>query len=427
MSATDFDSIDFFDAGELYDDPYPYYEYCRSHGPVWQEPHHGVYMVTGYDECQRLYHDTEAFSNAAVTSGPFAPWPEPLEGDDISATIEKHRDVIPFSDQLPSFDPPKHTAHRSLLGRLITPKRLKEQEEFMWTLADQRIDTFIERGECEFLWDYAGPFTLFVVAELLGVPREQHEQYRQELQGDDSELRMASQVGPEMEHKPLSFLYERFTKFIEDRRKAPQDDVMTLMANARFPDGTLPEPLDVALIAANLFSAGGETTARLLGQMLKRIGEDPEMQQRLRDDRGLITNFIEEILRLDPPIQCEFRLARLTTELGGVKVPAGSNLLVLAAAANRDPAKFEAPGEFRLGRSNYRQHFTFGSGVHACAGAPLARGEARISAERLFDRVADIRISEKAHGPAGERRYEWTRTHMLRGLQKLHLEFTPIG
>ena len=99
----------------------------------------------------------------------------PLEGDDISAIIEEHRDALPFSDQLPTFDPPKHTAHRGLLMRLITPKRLKENEEFMWRLADRQIDEFLDRGECEFVHDYANPFTLLVIADLLGVPEDDHD------------------------------------------------------------------------------------------------------------------------------------------------------------------------------------------------------------------------------------------------------------
>src|SRR5262244_3165787 len=225
---TDFDVIDFFRARPLYQDPYPYYDYLRAHGAVWREPHHGVVMVTGYEYSVAVPTATETFSNCNAVSGPFARWPVPLEGDDISEIIEKYRDQLPFSDQLPTFDPPKHTAHRALLLRLITPKRLKENEEFMWRLADRQLDEFISRGKCEFLRDYAGPFTLLVIADLLGVPEEQHEQFRKELQGDHKPTQ-----GPDgkMKHKPLEFLYERFTKFIEDRRQKPRDDVMTKLAH----------------------------------------------------------------------------------------------------------------------------------------------------------------------------------------------------
>lgn len=426
MSTSDFDAIDFFRAGALYQNPYPYYEYLRAHGPVWREPHHAVVMVTGYEEAIVVYHDTATFSNCNAVAGPFATWPVPLEGDDLGGIIEKYRDALPFSDQLPTFDPPKHTAHRALLGRLLTPKRLKENEEFMWRLADRHIDEFLGRGECEFIHDYASPFTLLVVADLLGVPEDQHEQFRKELQGDRRPNQSLDDHGT-VAHKPLEFLYQRFTHFIEERRRAPRGDVMTGLATATFPDGTLPEVRDVMLIASNLFAAGQETTARLLGVMLQLIGERPELQQLLRGERDRIPNFVEECLRLETPLQSTFRLAKVPTTIGGVPIPAGTTVMLLPAAANRDPRRFDDPAEFRLDRPNWRQHLAFGSGVHSCAGAPLARAEARVSAERLLDRMTEIRISEKAHGPAGARRYEYPKTYMLRGLEHLQLQFKPIA
>ncbi len=423
MSSSDFDAIDFFRAKPLFQNPYPYYEYLREKGPVWREPHHGVVMITGYDEAMAVYNDTETFSSCNSVTGPFAGFPVPLEGDDVSGLVEQYRDDLPFSDQLPTFDPPKHTAHRALLMRLITPKRLKENEGFMLRLADRQIDEFLGRGECEFVSEYAGPFTLLVIADLLGVPEVDHETFRDELQGN----RSRKGPGSAMAHKPLEFLYESFTSYIENRRRDPGDDVMTGLATAPVPDGSLPEVRDVMLIAANLFAAGQETTARLLGTALRLIGEDPDLQKSLRDERDRIPNFIEETLRFESPIQGDFRLARVPTTVGGVDVPAGTTAMLLNGAANRDPRQFEDPCEFRPDRENARQHIGFGFGIHTCAGAPLARAEARVSLERLFDRTADITISGSAHGQPGEHRYEYTPTHMLRGLEWLHLEFTPIA
>ncbi len=415
-----FDEIDFFRARPLYQDPYPYYEYLRSHGPVWREPHRGVVMVTGYEEAMAVLTDTTRFSNCNTVSGVFASFPVPLEGDDVSDVIEQYRDTLPFSDQLPSFDPPKHTAHRALLMRLITPKRLKENEEFMWRLADRQIDEFLERGACEFVHDYANAFTLLVIADLLGVPEEDHATFREQLQGEDRPVNSA------MAHKPLEFLYDRFTEYIEDRRRDPRPDVMTQLATATFPDGTLPEVHDVMLIASNLFAAGQETTARMLSTAFRLIGERPELQQALRDDRDLIPRLVEEVVRLESPIQGNFRLSRVPTTVGGVELPAGTTLMILIGAANRDPRQFESPAQLRLDRPNGRQHIGFGFGIHACAGAPLARAEGRVSIERLLDRMTDITVSEARHGPPGGRRYFYTPIYMLRGLENLHLDFTPV-
>jgi cytochrome P450 len=292
----------------------------------------------------------------------------------------------------------------------------------MWRLADRQLDELLGRDGCEFIHDYASPFTLLVIADLLGVPEADRPSFRDELQGDHRPT-----AGGPMAHKPLEFLYERFTSYIEDRRREPRDDVMTKLATVPFPDGSLPEVTDVMLIASNLFAAGQETTARLLGTMLRLMGERPELQQLLRDERGLIPAFVEEALRLESPLQGQFRLARVATTIGGLHIAPGTSVFVMPGAANRDPRQFEAPDELRLDRSNGRQHIGFGFGVHVCAGAPLARAEARVTAERLLDRMTGIRVSESGHGPAGARRYEYTPIYLLRGLERLELEFTPAG
>jgi cytochrome P450 len=378
-------------------------------------------MITGFQEAMAVYNDAATFSSCNTVAGPFAEWPVPLEGDDISDVIEQYRDRLPFSDQLPSFDPPRHTAHRGLLMRLITPKRLKENEEFMWRLADRQIDEFIVRGECEFIHEYANSFTLLVIADLLGVPEEDHEELCEELQGD---RRPTNASGP-VAHKPLEFLYQRFTKYIEERRREPRADVMTSLATAPLPDGSLPEVDDVMLIAANLFAAGQETTARLLGTMFRLLGDRPELQQQLREERDRIPAFVEESLRLETPLHAQFRLARVPATVGGVDLPAGTTVMLLNGAANRDPRQFDDPDELRLDRPNGRHHLGFGFGIHTCAGAPLARAEARVTVERFLDRTTDIRISEAAHGPASARRYEYSPIYLLRGLEQLHLELTP--
>jgi cytochrome P450 len=181
------------------------------------------------------------------------------------------------------------------------------------------------------------------------------------------------------------------------------------------------------LIASNLFAAGQETTARMLGTALRLIGENPELQQRLRDQRDRIPAFVEECVRLESPIQGNFRLARVPTTVGGIDLPAGTTVMVLNGAANRDPRQFDDPADVRLDRPNGRQHVGFGFGIHACAGAPLARAEGRVSLERLLDRMSDIRVSETEHGPPGDRHYFYTPIYMLRGLEQLHLEFTPVA
>jgi cytochrome P450 len=420
----DFETIDFFRDDAVQADLYPYLDEARARCPVWREPHHDVVLVTGYEEAVAVYNDTETFSSCTAVTGPFPGFPVPLTGDDVTELIEQHRDELPMGDQLPTLDPPVHTAHRGLLMRLITPKRLKENEAFMWQLADRVLDPFLADGAGEFIGEFAGPFTLLVIADLLGVPEEDRAEFAARLQ---TRARSDGGVGSTgeatMEHHPLAYLYERFTDYIDDRRRQPQDDVLTGLATATFPDGSLPEVIDAVRVAANLFSAGQETTVRLLGAALMLLAEDPELQQQLRRERDRIPNFIEETLRFESPIKGDFRLSRVPTTVGGVDLPAGTTVMVLNAAANRDPRHFDDPATFDPTRANARQHVSFGRGIHTCPGAPLARAEARVALERLLDRTTDIRISEEHHGPAGARRYHYLPTFILRGVTQLHLEF----
>jgi len=412
---TDLEASNFFRDRSVQDDPYGYYDALRSRSPVWQEPHYGVYMVTGYDEALAVYNDATNFSSCNAVSGPFKKFPVPFEGDDISEIIEQYRDELPFSDQLPSFDPPRHTAHRKLLMRLLTPQRLRANEEFMWRLADHQLNEFIDKGTCEFISAYAAPFTLLVIADLEGVPESDHGMFKEHL----------AALPDQMEHKPLEFLYDQFTAYIEDRRQHPRKDIMTAMAVATFPDGSTPEVKDVALLAANLFAGGQETTVRLLSFGLQAIAERPELQHRLRTDRESIPNFIEETLRFESPLRGQFRLARTKVSVGGVEIPPGGTVMVLPGAANRDPGMFPEPTKYDIDRANARYHIAFGHGIHHCAGAHLARAEGRVTINRILDRTSDIRISEAEHGPPGDRRYQYLPTYFLRGLTKLTIEFDP--
>src|SRR5207245_11604065 len=227
-------------------------------------------------------------------------------------------------------------------------------------------------GRSELIQPYASPFTMPVIADLLGVPVDDHETFRTAL-GVRPDRAIGSTERDSMAHSPLEFLYERFTTYVEDRRRAPRDDVLTGLATATFPDGSTPEVIDVVRIAANLFAAGQETTVRLLPSALQFIGERPELQQLLRDHRDRIPNFIEETLRIESPVKGDFRLSRVPTMVGGVDVPAGTTVMVLNGAANRDPRRFEHPDEFVVDRPDARHHVSFGHGVHTCPGAPLAR------------------------------------------------------
>jgi cytochrome P450 len=423
---TELASVDYFSDAATTQNPYEYYEYLRSNGPVYQEPHQGVVAVTGYAEVMAAFKDVDAFSAVNAIGGPFPPLPFAPVGDDISDLIEEHRHQFPIFEHMVVMDPPHHEKARSLLGRLLTPRRLKENEDYIWTLADRQLDEFIANGHCEFLGQYGRPFATLAIADLLGVPEEDRPKLRYNLgAGDAPDARVGSLDQAPVGSNPLKYLDDLFSGYIAERRSTPREDVLTGLASATYPDGSIPPLLEVVRPATFLFGAGQETVTKLLSAAVRVLGDRPDIQDRLREDRRLIGPFIEEALRFESPTKVDFRLARKTTTLGDVPIKAGTVMMLCLGAANRDPRKFDDPSDFQLDRKNVREHIAFGRGIHTCAGAPLARVEGQVTINRMLDRMSDIRINSAKHGPVDHRSYHYEPTFLLRGLTELHIDFTP--
>jgi cytochrome P450 len=406
---------DFFTDPELIRDPDPFYAALRELGPVVREPHHGVFLVSGVEEILAVYADHASFSAVVAPLGPFVKLPTPAQGETIADVVANRSDEIPLSGQLFTLDPPEHTRHRALLSKLFTPNRLAENEEFMWTLADRLIDEFADRGEAELCEVYARPFTLLVIADLLGVPREDHARFRGWLQGEDTPV-AGDSAGKGGGDQVFANLNPYFARYVEERRTAPRADVLTQLATVRFPDGALPEVADVVRIAVTLFAAGQETTARLIATGMRVLAEQPSLADELRADPEAIPNFVEECLRFESPIKGPFRLALRDTKLAGVPIPAGSILMALNGAANRDPRVFSDGDRFDAKRPNARRNIAFGHGEHFCPGASLARAEARISFERLLARLDDLRLVDPSA-------LSYAPSFIIRGLNDLPLRF----
>ncbi|MFI5718988.1 cytochrome P450 [Nocardia sp. NPDC051750] len=424
---TDLASVNYFTDAQVAQDPYEYLAYLRSRNPVFREPHYGVVAVTGYQEANEAFRNTDAFSACVSIGGPFPPLPFVPEGDDITAQIEEHRHHFPIFEHMVTMDPPEHTRARMLLSRLLTPKRLKENEEYMWRLADRQLDEIVARGRCDFLDAYAKPFATLVIADLLGVPDSDRDEFRARLAGHkEPGSRVGALDSEPVGSNPLQWLEETFGEYIADRRATPREDILGVLASTTYPDGVEPEIIDVVRPATFLFAAGQETVTKLLSAAVRVLAERPELQRLVREDRSLVGSFIEESLRFESPTKVDFRLARKTTELGGIEIKAGTVLMLCIGAANRDPRKFDNPDEFLIDRRNAREHIAFGRGIHTCAGAPLARTEGQVTLNRMLDRVTDIAIDESVHGASGDRRYGYEPTFLLRGLRNLNITYTQV-
>lgn len=415
---------DFFSDPGVIQDPKSYFDRMRAKCPVAREPYHGTLMITGHAEIlEVLSRKDDTFSSAVSVVGPIPPLPFDPHGDDISEQLEAHRDQIPWSAHLASYDGRKHQEYRTLLGSLLTATRIKQNEDYLYGLVDRLIERFIDMGRCNVVPEFAHAVTTYAISDLMGIPEKDRAELLELIGVPPSQIEgdAVHKLGPD----PLIFLKERFDQYLRDRQANPRGDLLSDLANARLKDGSVP-PFDTISAAARfLFGAGQDTTSRLIAMAIKVLAEDPALQDRIRNQPTRIPDFLEEVLRYDAPVKVVYRLARRRTQVAGIDVPAGTILTLCLTGASNDPRHFEDPHRFDIDRPRVRDHMAFSRGAHACLGAPLGRLESRIALERILARTTSIRIDEQHHGPPNARRYRYEPTYSFRSLSDLYIEFTP--
>jgi len=436
----DYAKADFYTDTSLVEDPHSYFDFLREQGRVTRLPHRNVMAITGYEETVAIMLDTEHFSSINAVTGPIPGVPFEPEGDDISARVEAERKSFPFADQVVTETGQRHLDLRSIIATLFTPSRLKALEPSLRASADALIDEFVASGKVDLPEQYGGPYATLVIADLLGIPEEGRNRFREWLQ---NAVPATVGAGPEdMKDHPFAKIGKEVFAYLGKRRLANhpvlrpfarllgltgEGEILTELALARYPDGSKPSLVDITALGAFLFGAGQDTTNRLLANAFRVIATRPDVQAELRANPTRIGDFIEEILRFDGSVKSGGRLCVKTTTIGGVEIKAGTTILLSHMAANRDPARFENPNHFDMDRPKIKEHLAFGRGAHTCIGAPLARREVVVSIERLLARMGNIRLSDAYHGPEGARRFDYEPTYILRALRHLHLEFDPIG
>lgn len=415
---------DYFTDKSVLLNPYEYFDELRSHGPVYKLKGRDLVVVTGFQEAVEVLLNTADFSSVIAGAGPVVPLPFQPQGDDISEQIEACRHQIPGTDLMVNYDGAMHSAARSLLNPLFVPSRLKANEEFMFSLAEQLVREMVAKGGCEVINEVATPYVTLVIADLLGVPEEDRNEFRKVIDSGPPPGNMDAADKPQAS-RALQFMVGYFQRYLQDRRENPRDDVMTELATARFPDGSTPPLIEPVKAAMFLFAAGQDTSAKLLGNSIRFLADDPELQDRLRGDRSLIGQFIEEVLRLEGSAKATFRLAKRKTRVGGMELQAGDKLVVALSGANRDPRRWEDPTAIKLDRPKVKEHLAFGRGAHTCAGAPLARAEVRVLLDRFLERTSEISLSEEHHGPPSDRRVKYEASYIIRGLEQLYIKLKP--
>lgn len=416
---------DFFTDRTVLLDPYTWLNDSRAKGRARWMDDRDIVMVTGFAEATDVLLSGERFSSAIAAAGPTAKLPFEPQGDDITAQIAEHHHEFVGSEQFISYDGDRHKAARSMLTSLFVPSRLRANEVFMHDLAERMVARAVAERSCEVIGTIATPYVTLVIADLLGVPEEDHQVIFEAITSgpppgslDDADagssmMEMAKEIG------------RLFFGYVEDRRANPRADVLTDLSCAKNPDGSIPAAQDVVMLAIFLFAAGQDTSAKLLGNAVRYLAENIELQDRLRSDPKLVPDFIEEMLRLEGSTKVTHRLAQKNTWIGDLKAPVGSKIVASLAGANRDPARWDDPDTFVLGRPRIKEHLAFGRGAHTCIGAQLARAEVRVMLERLLAQTSSIALSEAHHGPAGNRKLDYEASYIIRGLEKLYIELVP--
>jgi cytochrome P450 len=417
---------DYFTDHDILKDPYAFFEAVRAHGPIYQPPGRDYLVVTGFAETLEILKNSEDFSAIIGLQGAAAPLPFTPEGPDITAEVEAHRHQFLGGDLLVNYDDKQHTFSRSLLTCLFTPSRLKANERFIADYSDELVGEAVARGEVELIKEISTPFVTMVIADLLGVPETDRQVFMDAIEAAPPPGSLDSGENDYTdENHPMVVMGTYFAQYVYDRRANPRDDILSELANAKFPDGSTPDPLEIVRLAVFLFGAGQDTSAKLLGNAMRFIIDQPGLQDELRQDPSRIPKLLEEVLRLEGSTKQTARLARRDTHIGDLAVPAGTKILLALSAANRDPARWTDPQDLLLDRPKIMEHVAFGRGKHVCAGAPLARVEVRIILEKFLKYTKSIELDETRHGSRGARVLDFEPSFIIRGLANLHLKLTP--
>lgn len=387
MSMTTYDPY----AADVMHDPYPYYEWLRENAPLFHDEVNRFWVISRYADVHWALRNHEVFSSN--------------EG------VGAERRPVPMMIAL---DPPDHTRLRRIVQHEFVPKAIAEWAPRVRQLVDARLDDALAAEQVDWPSVVAHPLPIQVIAEMLGVPGEDRIRFKH--WSDDTLDALGGGLAPEQSARVEAAIIE-FSQYLYDailtRRERPADDLISLLLNPR--KGEVLTDNEIVSFTMLLLVAGNETTTNLIGNLALAFVENPDQWALLKADRSLVPQAVEEILRLDSPIQGFFRNTLTAVERNGVTIPAGEKVMVLFGSANHDPDVFPDPERFDITRPA-TNHLAFGSGIHLCLGAPVARLEATLLLRSMLERIDHLEL-------AGD--VQRTTNPLLRGVARLPLRVVP--
>lgn len=388
-------------SAEVTANPFAVYAALRRSHPVCQAEPGGVYVISRFGDIVSILEDTERFSSSGFRLAFEPPWVG----------------YNPGAHTMLSMDPPEHTRMRRLVsGTFSRPSVLARMEPIIHPDVERLAAQLAARGEVEFVQEFAGPVSACGIGAFLSLDRSLHSKLKRWADVKASVTPVPR--SPEHKETVLKTIVEMqryFAEVIEERRRNPGDDVISMLVQARVAGQALTDQ-DLDGFMHLLLAAGLETTTQLLSKSMVMMTERPDLVTRMRSEPEVISSFLDEMLRYDPPTHGLYRQAKVDVEIAGTKIPAGSYIVLLLASANRDEAQFERPDEFDVDRV-VQGGIAFGHGPHFCIGMGLARLEASLALRSLLSRFSRFeRVSAEI---------EWNHTMTVRGPARLPIRLIP--
>ena len=340
--------------------PYPWYQAMRTNSPVAYNESYNSWSVFSYDAVQRVLTDYSDFSSQIMGDG----------------------SGLPLGTSLINSDPPRHRKLRNIVTQAFTPRTIAQLAPRITQIVDELLDKVAAKGTMDVMEDLAYPLPVIVIAELLGVPAKDRNQFKH---WSDVIVGSENPAGGEPQQEMIDY----FSVLIEERRREPKDDLISSLLTAQV-DGEYLNEKELMGFFILLLVAGNVTTTNLIGNAFLCFDEYPDALQQLYADPSLISSAIEEVLRYRSPVSQMYRVVRETTMLDDKQITPGSFMIAWIASANRDETQFPNADTFDVTRSPNR-HLAFGHGIHFCLGAPLARLEAKIALEIMLARLPEMR------------------------------------
>ena len=412
--------INLFDP-ELQQCPYDAYRVLRDEAPAYRQPGTDIYVVTRYEDVRRVLMDPETFPSGSAGTAYRMKTGNIERQKRVSERFAKNGWVP--GPTLASRDDPNHRQMRAMFNDAFKPSRIKQIDPLVEQLAYELIDGFLADRHCDWVSQFSVPLPLFIIGEQMGMPRADMRKIKRWTDAFFQRISMMLPEEREMEMVDREIEAQQYFQPIFERlRQHPDDSLISVLVNTVIEGWGRPlsdEELHAEMMA-DTFVGGSETTTNALASGMRLLIENKHVWHQLKSDpECYMKTFVEEVLRLESPVQSLMRFCARDSEIGGVQIPNGALINVRYAAANRDERAFECPERIDLDRPKAGSHMAFGSGIHHCLGAPLARRELIWGFTAVVDRFEDM-----AFAP-GKNDFAIHPHFLLRSLKALHIEFEP--